>query len=222
MFVSSDTRYNERLMVQAQRIRTTPIAGSDGVEGNRRLTSLTAIPLLGLLFVEGLTVLFGVRQELRIHVFVGMLLVPPIGLKLASVGYRFIRYYTGSRAYRLAGPPHWVMRSLGPIVVLSTITLFASGIYLIVIGRSGLALTLHKLSFIIWGAVMAVHVLVYARRLPGVVVEEWSRRTRDHGTAARLAAVGVSLAVGVGLAALTVHLAGSYHHHSDGGFGDGH
>jgi hypothetical protein len=176
MFVSFDTRYNERLMVQAQRTRTTPIAESDGVEGNRRLTSITAIPLLGLLFVEGLTVLFGVRQELRIHVFVGMLLVPPIALKLASVGYRFVRYYTGSRAYRLAGPPQWVMRSLGPVVVLSTITLFASGIWLILIGRSGLALTLHKLSFIIWGAVMAVHVLVYARRLPGVVVEEWSRR----------------------------------------------
>jgi hypothetical protein len=209
-------------MLQEQRIRTTSTARSDGVAGNRRLTSLTAIPLLGLLFVEGLTVLLGVRQEIRIHVFVGMLLVPPIALKLASVGYRFIRHYTRAPAYRLAGPPHWFMRSLGPVVVLSTVTLFASGIWLIVIGRRGLALTLHKLSFIIWGAVMAVHVLVYARRLPGVVVEEWSRRTRDHGTAARVAALGLSLAIGVGLAALTVHLAGSYHHHSDRGFGDGH
>jgi hypothetical protein len=210
-------------MVQAQRRRTPSIPGSDGVEGNRRLTSVTAIPLLGLLFVEGLTVLLGVRQEIRIHVFVGMLLVPPIALKLASVGYRFIRYYTRSPAYRMAGPPHWFMRALGPIVVLSTVTLFGSGIYLIVVGRNQLALTLHKLSFIVWVAVMSVHVLVYARRLPGVVVEEWTRRTRGHGAAARLTAVGVSLAVGLALAALTVHLAGSWaHHHSDGGFGDGH
>jgi hypothetical protein len=209
-------------MVQVPRIRTPPIARSDGVEGNRRLTSATAIPLLGLLFVEGLTVLLGVQQEIRIHVFVGMLLVPPITLKLGSVGYRFIRYYTGSPAYRAAGPPHWVMRALGPIVVLSTITLFASGIVLIVFGRNQLALTLHKLSFIVWGASIAIHVLVHARRLPEVAAVEWAQRFRSQGAVARLAGLGVSLALGVGLAALTVHLAGPWtHHRFDDRFGGG-
>jgi hypothetical protein len=209
-------------MLQAQRTRTPSISGSDGVEGNRRLTSITAIALLVLLFVEGLTVLLGVRGQIRIHVFVGMLLLPPIALKLASVGYRFVRYYTGSPAYRAAGPPHWTMRSLGPIVVLSTITLFASGVVLIVFGRSQLALGLHKLSFIVWAVSMSVHVLVYATRLPGVVVQEWARRALARGPVTRLAALVVSLALGVGLAALTVHLAAPWaHHHFDGGFGDG-
>ena len=76
--------YNQRFMLQAQRTRTPSISGPDGVEGNRRLTSITAIALLVLLFVEGLTVLLGVRGQIRIHVFVGMLLLPPIALKLAT------------------------------------------------------------------------------------------------------------------------------------------
>jgi hypothetical protein len=214
--------YNQRFMLQAQRTRTPSISGPDGVEGNRRLTSITAIALLVLLFVEGLTVLLGVRGQIRIHVFVGMLLLPPIALKLASVGYRFVRYYTGSPEYRAAGPPHWVMRSLGPIVVLSTITLFASGVVLIAFGRNQFALGLHKLSFIVWVASMSVHVLVYAGRLPGVAVQEWARRSLGRGPVVRLTALVVSLALGVGLAALTVHLAAPWtHHHFDGGFGDG-
>jgi hypothetical protein len=198
-------------------------AESDGVAGNRRLTSVTAIALLALLFVEGLTVLVGVRQEIRIHVFVGMLLVPPIALKLASVGYRFVRYYTGSASYRAAGPPRWIMRALGPVVVLTTVTLFASGIVLIVFGRNGLTLGIHKLSFFVWFGAMAIHVLGHIRRLPGAVAEEWSRRTRGRGTAVRVGALGVSLALGVALAALTVHLAGPWAHHGfDRGFRDEH
>ena len=210
-------------MVQAQRTRTTSVRESGGVEGNRRLTSITAIALLALLFVEGLTVLVGVRQEIRIHVFVGMLLVPPIALKLASVGYRFVRYYTGSASYRAAGPPPWIMRALGPLVVLSTLTLFVSGIVLIVFGRSQLTLGVHRLSFFVWFGAMAIHVLGHVRRLPGAVAAEWSRRTRGRGTAARVAALGISLALGVVLAALTVHLAGPWaQHRFDSGFGDGH
>jgi hypothetical protein len=202
---------------------TVPGPASDWVEGNRRLTSVTAIALLGLLFVEGLTVLLGVTQEIRIHVCVGMLLVPPVALKLASVGYRFVRYYTRSAAYRAAGSPHWVMRSLGPIVVLSTVTLFASGIILIVAGRNQLALTLHKLSLIVWVASMSIDALVHVRRLPGVAAVEWAQPPRSKGAATRLAALGVSLALGVGLAALTVHLAGPWaHHRFDDRFGNGH
>ena len=122
------------------------------MEGNRRLTTLTAIVLLVLLAVEGLTVLAGVRGMLSVHVFVGMLLLPPIALKLASVGYRFVRYYTGSAPYRTAGPPTWFLRALGPFVVVSTVTLFGSGVALIVLGPgTGSVLAIHKLSFIVWG-----------------------------------------------------------------------
>ncbi len=208
-------------MQQTQTGRPRPVSPdeSDGVAGNRRLTSVTAIALLVLLFVEGLTVLVGVRQEIRIHVFVGMLLLPPIALKLTSVGYRFARYYTRSPSYRAAGPPSWIMRALGPLVVLTTVTLFASGVVLIAFGRNGLTLGIHKLSFFVWFGAMTIHVLGHARRLPGAVAEEWSRRTRGRGTAVRVGALGVSLAFGVILAVLTVHLAGPWaHHRFDGGF----
>jgi hypothetical protein len=191
----------------------------DRTTGNRRLTAITAIPLLVLLFVEGVTILLGVQGEIRVHVFVGMLLIPPIALKLGSVGYRFVRYYTGSRAYRAAGPPSPFMRALGPLVVVSTITLFASGVALITFGRGGLAMTLHKGSFFVWVAAMTLHVLGHARSLPGAVAGDWMRRQLDRGPLVRAATLGASLIAGVGLAALTLHLAGPLgHHHHDGPF----
>jgi hypothetical protein len=46
------------------------------------------------------------------------------------------------------------------------------------------------------------------------------RRPLLHGTAARAAALALTLALGVGLAALTLHLAGplGHHHRADGRF----
>jgi hypothetical protein len=192
-----------------------------GVEKNRRLTSITAVPLLVLLFIEGVTILLGVDQTISVHVFVGMLLIPPIALKLASVGYKFIRYYTGDRAYRAAGPPHPVLRALGPLVVLSTITLFASGVVLIAFGGDTPgAMLAHKLSFIVWVAAMSVHVLGHARHLRDALLAEYARRPALQGTLARTAAVGLSLAIGVGVAAMTLHLTGGLgrHHGFDGRF----
>jgi hypothetical protein len=187
---------------------------SSGVEENRRLTSLAAVPLLILLFIEGITILLGVEQTISIHVFVGMLLIPPIALKLASVGYRFVRYYTGDRAYRAAGPPNLLMRALGPIVVLSTVTLFASGVVLIAFGRNTPgAMSAHKLSFLVWVASMTLHVLGHAGDLRDALVAEYRRRSRLHGSVARAAVVGLSLAVGVGVAVVTLHLAGNLGHH---------
>jgi hypothetical protein len=205
-------------------MRSSPPAAEavdPGVEQNRRLTSITAIPLLILLFVEGVTILLGVGQTISVHVFVGMLLIPPIALKIASVGYRFARYYTGDAAYRAAGPPNPLLRALGPLVILSTITLFASGVALIAFGRNTPgAMAVHKLSFFVWVAAMAIHVIGHAGHLRDAIVAEWARRPQLHGTVARVAAVAVSLALGVGLAALTLHLAGplGHHHRPDGRF----
>ena len=65
------------------------------------------------------------RQFVSVHLFVGMLLIGPVALKMASTGYRFLRYYTGNVAYRRKGPPELVLRLIGPIVVLSTVAVFA-------------------------------------------------------------------------------------------------
>ena len=61
-----------------------------GTDGNERLTANAAVVLIVLLAVEGATLL-SLRSLLPVHVFVGMLLIPPVALKLASTGYRFLR-----------------------------------------------------------------------------------------------------------------------------------
>jgi hypothetical protein len=61
-----------------------------GTDGNERLTALTAVTLFGLLAVEGLTIVF-LGQLLWVHLFVGVVLIPPVALKLGSTGWRPLR-----------------------------------------------------------------------------------------------------------------------------------
>ena len=65
-----------------------------------------------LLAAEGVTILW-VRELLTPHVFIGMVLVPPVLLKVARTGWRFARYYRGAPAYRRkgpgAGPRQWLI-----------------------------------------------------------------------------------------------------------------
>lgn len=67
--------------------------------------------LLILLAIEVATVVLGVRSHLAAHITVGLLLVPPVLLKLASVTWRMLSYYRGASAYHLRGtPPLWLRR----------------------------------------------------------------------------------------------------------------
>lgn len=74
-----------------------------GTGGNERLTAASGVLLLLLLAVLGVTIL-GLRDLLWLHLFVGMLLVPPVLLKMASTGYRFVRYDTQTRRIAARGP----------------------------------------------------------------------------------------------------------------------
>ena len=179
-----------------------------GVEGNARLTAATGVVLLLLLATEGVTVLF-LRPLLSVHVFVGMLLIPPVALKLGSTGWRFLRYYAGSRPYRLKGPPRLLLRLLiAPGVVAFTLLLFGSGVALLVVGPGeGIVLGLHKASFVLWFGAMAVHVLAYALKLPALASADWHRATRLPSARLRFGVLAVSLLAGAGLAAATFHLA---------------
>jgi hypothetical protein len=131
-----------------------------GTGGNERLTTATGIVLLVLLATIGVTLL-RLRSLLWVHLFVGMLLIGPIALKLAGTGYRFVRYYTANPRYRRKGPPPAPLRMIAPIVVLTTVIVFASGVALLAIGPSSRStlLPLHKISFIVWVAFTALHVL---------------------------------------------------------------
>ena len=107
-----------------------------GPPGNERLTSSTGLVLLVLLAAEALTTL-ALRAYLPVHIFLGLLLLPPVALKLSGTGWRFLRYYSRNEPYRLAGPPRRLLRVLAPLLVASTLSLFGSGAALIVVGHGG-------------------------------------------------------------------------------------
>lgn len=170
-----------------------------GVEANARLTAGTGALLLVLLAAEGVTVL-AIHKLLPAHIFIGLVLVPPILLKLASTLYKFARYYSGEPRYRLAGPPQLGLRLLGPLVVLCTIVLFATGIELWLVGfRFGAFwLTLHKLSFVAWFGVMALHVLGHLESTPRLIWRDLAGHPA--GRVTRWGLVGAALLLGVVLA----------------------
>jgi hypothetical protein len=184
----------------------------DPTAGNARLTATVAAILLVLLAVEGVTIL-SIRQLLSWHIVVGLLLIPPVLLKLASTGYRFLRYYRGDRDYVAKGPPHLIMRVLAPLLLVSTLTVLGSGVLLLALGphrHRDLLLGLHKASFVVWGAVFALHVLVYTPRLPRLVF------TRSRPLAATAGLVAGSLVAGAVLAVGAYSLAGPWLHRHSG------
>jgi hypothetical protein len=171
-----------------------------GTEGNEILTSATAVVLTGLLAVEGYTVV-SMRGLVGLHMFLGLVLIPPVLLKLASTGYRFIRYYTGSRAYRAKGPPLLPLRLMAPVLVASAVAVLATGVLLLAAGRrSDTVLLLHKVSFIVFGVVFAVHVLAYVPRVARSLRVERGAARRPGVPGAGLRAGLVTAAVGGGCA----------------------
>jgi hypothetical protein len=183
------------------------------VASNARLTAGTGAVLLLLLAAEGLTVL-SVRSLLTPHVVIGMVLIPPALLKVGSTGWRLVRYYRGSPAYRLKGPPPLALRVLGPAVVLLTAALLASGVAL-VFGPHGWRqqlLQVHKASFVLWFGAMTIHVLGHVLETARLAPLDWVRRTRRQvsGATARQWALAGSLAAGAVLGVLSIGAAHSY------------
>jgi hypothetical protein len=77
---------------------------------------------------------------------VGLLLIPPVALKLGSTGHTFARYYTRNPVYVRAGPPPIVLRLVvAPALVIPTLGVFATGLELWIFGlrfgRCGSAFT---------------------------------------------------------------------------------
>ncbi|HUY22983.1 MAG TPA: hypothetical protein VMV22_11675 [Acidimicrobiales bacterium] len=190
-----------------------PEASDAGPEANARLTGSVAAVLFVLLAAEGVTVL-SIRRLLAPHVFIGMLLVPPVALKIGSTLYRFVRYYRGSEAYRRKGPPPALLRLLGPLVVASTVVVFGTGVALLVApgGTRQELLFLHKASFVGWFGVMALHVLGHLVDTARLAPRDWYRRTRRdvRGAGLRQWAVAGSLVIGVLLGLLLVGRSGPW------------
>ncbi len=197
-----------------------------GPAGNERLTTSVGFVLLVLLGIETLTTL-ALHSYLSEHIFLGLLLIPPVALKLGSTGWRFLRYYTNNRPYRLEGPPRLLLRLLAPLLVASTLTLFGSGVALIIVGHGGgPLLQLHAVSFAVWGVVIAIHILAYLTRVVRVGVADWRRHAipKVAGTRSRRAVLLGALLAGVVLALATypaqqAWLNHRHEHHHDGGAG---
>ena len=172
--------------------------GAEAVEANARITGSMGALLFVVFAVEGLTILFGVRAHLSLHVFIGLLAVPPIAVKLASTGHRIVRYYVGDARYVRKGPPPLVLRLVGPLVALTSVAVIATGIADLLLGPSQNLTRLHKLSFIAWFGVMAIHVLGHLLETPALAAADWSTRSaRLRGTATRRSLVVATLALGI-------------------------
>jgi hypothetical protein len=190
-----------------------------GTTGNERLTAATGAMLIALLAVLGVTIL-RVRPLLSVHLFVGMLLIPPVMLKMGTTGYRFVRYYTADPAYRSKGPPEALMRALAPLVVLTTVIVFASGVALLFVGPDsrGTLLPIHRVSFIAWLAFTALHVLGHLPGMPALLRADYSSSRSPEwssdvtGRSGRVLALAGALVAGVVLAVLVIPEFGPWLH----------
>lgn len=201
--------------------RTDPVvAATGGPAGNARLTAWTGAVLIVLFAVEGVTVL-DIRGLVTWHLVVGVVLIPPVLLKTASTGWRILRYYTGSRPYRRAGPPPMPLRVLGPLVVVATLAVLASGIALIVIGPSASrrplagttgravdAILIHKATFVVWFGVTTLHVL--GRVVPALRLTFPSRARAVPGRFWRGSLILLTMASAVAAAVIVVWSVGPW------------
>lgn len=138
-----------------------------GPDGNEQLTSANGVLLLLLLAALGVTIL-RIGQLISEHLFIGLLLLGPIGLKMATTGYRFARYYSRDREYVRRGPPEMWLRLLAPAVVATTLGVFATGVWLLIVGpaQRNPALLLHKVTFALWLGATGLHVLGHLPQMP--------------------------------------------------------
>jgi len=171
-----------------------------GVAGNEILTCAVAAVLTFLLLAEGVTLL-RLGPLLVPHMFIGLVLVPLVLLKLGSTGYRFVRYYARTPAYREKGPPLLPLRLMAPVLVAATLGVFVTGVALLVDGhKSDTLLLLHKVTFIVWGAVFGIHFLAYLPRMLRSLRADWSARRRRAVGGAGVRATLVASALGAGVA----------------------
>jgi len=198
-----------------------------GTTGNERLTGATGGVLIVLLAIIGATIV-ALGPLLWVHLFVGMLLIGPVTLKLASTGYRFVRYYTANPRYKRKGPPALPLRLIAPIVVLTTVVVFASGVALLFAGPSSrdTLMPIHKVSFIVWVGFMAVHVVAHLPSMLNSLAADYVRparrdvargwRTDGNGRSGRVLSLASALVLGLVLAILVIPEFGpwlSAHHH---------
>lgn len=211
-----------------QQVRPEPLAASvqrtpparllgGGTDGNERLTAASGVVLIVLLAVIGLTLL-RLQTLISVHLYVGLLLIGPVALKMASTGYRFVGYYAKRPSYVQRGAPAAILRLTAPVVVASTLAVLASGVALLAVGpdSAGLLRPLHKASFIVWIAFTALHVLGHLPDLWRAFLrregERIAYRPFASGAAGRAISLAGALVAGAVLATLLIPHFGPWIH----------
>ncbi len=138
--------------------------------------------------------------------------MPPVALKVATTTYRFARYYTHAAPYVHRGPPHPLLRLIGPVLIAVTLALLGTGVWLVGVGpdHSGLVLLAHKAAFVVWFGLMTIHVLAHIRETVVLAAKDMRRASRVRpvpGRGLRSGAVAVALVVGVALGAIVTPMA---------------
>ena len=194
-----------------------PVRSSRRTDFNARLTSVAGMLLFVLLAAQGVTIL-EINRLLTYHYVVGFLLLGPLALKLASTGYRFVRYYTGDPDYGRAGPPRPLLRLLAPFLVVSTLGVFSTGVALAFVppAHGSLLVEVHKASFIVWFGCTTIHVLAYLNRAVRQVLGDVTGRSGSSMRARRLALAAASIVVGISLAVPAASWAHPWVTHAEG------
>ena len=147
-------------------------------EANARLTGTAGIVVLILLIAELVTVVLGAASVLSLHVAIGLILVPPVLVKLASTTWRMVNYYIGAATYTHRGPPPTLARILGPILSLAIVLVLISGIALI-LGPSSIhhsALQVHKVTFYLALLLIVVHLAMHLTKAVRLLARDWVNR----------------------------------------------
>lgn len=218
-----------------RRVRADPVTpGTGGPAGNAQLTAWAGVVLLALVVAE-LVTLLDVNGLIGWHVALGAVLIPVALVKTASTSWRIVRYYTGQRDYRTAGPPPMLLRVLGPLVVAGTLGVLVSGVVLVVVGtgqgRRTLftvlgqrvdLVTVHQALFIAFAVVAGLHLLARAVRAVELTTGRAHRAAdgpgRVPGRGRRGALLAVMLALAGVAVALLLPLASSWHDDRGGRF----
>src|SRR5207302_3328741 len=93
-----------------------------------------------------------------------------------------------------------------------TFVLFGSGVTFLVVGHGGgTVLTVHVVSFVVFGVVVALHTLAYLGRVASDGTADWRlRRPSLAGAPLRRLAVGGALVAGVAVALATLSVQGPW------------
>jgi len=182
-----------------------------GLGGNRHLTALLgAVLLVGTLAELG-TLMLGLQRTLPLHIAIGVALIPVVVLKLASTGWRMLRYYTHTPTYRSDGPPRAFLRAIAPLVVGATVALLGSGVGLVVAGpHAQFFRAVHGASFALFLILVGVHAAAHLPKVRRFALADWVAGRRAPGHLLRRSAVTFAVITGGALAVAAVQNAGPW------------